>query len=120
MNTERLWSHSTWSSQDPHGCLLIYMVGEEVWESSVSIRWLGTRSQGKFPLSEPRVSILTAPTSCPLPISAQSLVLSVLGSFLRAKPAQILLPFPMPVTVTVMGERTDGSGLHVDHRDKST
>lgn len=75
---------------------------------------------GQVHLSEPRVSALTAPTSHPLPISAQPLVLSVLGSFLRAEPAQILLPFPMPVTVTVMGERTDGGGLHVDHRDKST
>ena len=119
MNTERLWSHSPWSSQDPHGCLLIYMVGEEVWESSVSIRWLGTRSQGKSPYLSP-VSILTAPTSCPLPISAQPLVLSALGSFLRAEPAQILLPFPMPVKVPVMGERTDGGVLHVDLTDKST
>ena len=75
---------------------------------------------GQVPLSEPRVSILTAPTSCPLPISAQPFIISVLGSFLRAEPAQILLPFPMPVTVTVMGERTDSGVLHVGLTDKST
>ena len=120
VNTERLWSHSPWSSQDPHGRLL----NLHGWRSRVGkqcvyqMAW--NQIPGQVPLSEPRVSILTAPTSCPLPISAQSLVLSVLGSFLRAEPAQILLPFPMPVKVPVMGERTDGGVLHVDPTDKFT
>ena len=87
VSPERLWSHSPCSSQDLHGCLL----NLHGWQARVvkqcvyQMAW--NEIPGQVPLSEPRVSVLSAPTSCPLPISAQPLVLSVLGSFLRAEPS---------------------------------
>ena len=99
VNPERLWSHSPWSFQDRREHLL----NLHGWRSRVGKQCVYQMAWNQIPgqvhLSEPRVSALTAPTSHPLPISAQPLVLSVLGSFLRAEPAQILLPFPMPVKV---------------------
>ena len=94
VNTDRLWSHSPWSSQDPHVCLL----NLHGWQARVVKQYVyqmaWNQIPGQVPLSEPRVSVLTAPTSCPLPISAQSLILSVLGSFLRAEPSTAPASFP--------------------------
>ena len=94
VNTERLWSHSPWSSQDPHGRLL----NLHGWRGSVGKQCVYQMAWNQIPgqvcLSEARVSALTAPTSCPLPISAQPLVLSVLGSFLRAEPSTAPASFP--------------------------
>ena len=94
VSAERLWSQSPWSFQDPHGCLLSL----HGWQARVGkqcvyqMAW--NQIPGQVPLSEPRVSVLTAPTSCPLPISAQPLVLSFLGSFLRAQPSTASGSFP--------------------------
>ena len=74
--------------------------------------------QGQVPLSEPRVSVLTAP--CPSSVSAQLLVLQVCGSSSGLSPAQLLLPYSAPVTATVMGVSTEGGGLHADPTDKSS
>ena len=94
VSVERLWSQLPWSFQDPHGCLLSL----HGWQAGVGkqcvyqMAW--NQIPGQAPLSEPRVSVLMAPTSCPLPISAQPLVLSVLGSFLRAEPSTAPASFP--------------------------
>ena len=93
VSPERLWSHSPWSPRDPHGRLLNF----HGWRARVGkqcvYQRLGT-IPGQVPLSEPRVSALTAPTSCPLPISAQPFIISVLGSFLRAEPITGPASFP--------------------------
>ena len=87
VSPERLQSQSPWSSQDPRGHLL----NLHGWRARVGkqcvyqMAW--NQIPGQVPLYEPRVSVLSAPTSCPLPISAQPLVLSALGSFLRAEPS---------------------------------
>ena len=87
VSPERLWSHSPWSSQDPHGRLL----NLHGWRGSVGKQCVYQMAWNQIPgqvcLSEARVSALTAPTSCPLPISAQHFIISVLGSFLRAEPS---------------------------------
>ena len=94
VNTERLWSHSPWSSQDPHGRLL----NLHGWRGSVGKQCVYQMAWNQIPgqvcLSEARVSALTAPTSCPLPISAQPFIVSVLGSFLRAEPSTSPPSFP--------------------------
>ena len=94
VNTERLWSHSPWSSQDPHGRLL----NLHGWRGSVGKQCVYQMAWNQIPgqvcLSEARVSALTAPTSCPLPISAQPFIVSVLGSFLRAEPSTAPPSFP--------------------------
>ena len=94
VNTERLWSHSPWSSQDPHGRLL----NLHGWRGSVGKQCVYQMAWNQIPgqvcLSEARVSPLTAPTSCPLPISAQPFIVSVLGSFLRAEPSTAPPSFP--------------------------
>ena len=94
VNTERLWSHSPWSSQDPHGRLL----NLHGWRGSVGKQCVYQMAWNQIPgqvrLSEARVSALTAPTSCPLPISAQPFIVSVLGSFLRAEPSTAPASFP--------------------------
>ena len=79
--------HSPWSSQDPHRCLL----NLHVWQARVGKQCVYQMTWNQIPgqvcFSEARVSALTAPTSCPLPISAQHFIISVLGSFLRAEPS---------------------------------
>ena len=94
VNTERLWSHSPWSSQDPHRRLL----NLHGWRGSVGKQCVYQMAWNQIPgqvcLSEARVSALTAPTSCPLPISAQPFIVSVLGSFLRAEPSTAPPSFP--------------------------
>ena len=94
VNTERLWSHSPWSSQDPHGRLL----NLHGWRGSVGKQCVYQMAWNQIPgqvrLSEARVSALTAPTPCPLPISAQPFIVSVLGSFLRAEPSTAPPSFP--------------------------
>ena len=94
VNTERLWSHSPWSSQDPHGRLL----NLHGWRGSVGKQCVYQMAWNQIPgqvrLSEARVSALMAPTSCPLPISAQPFIVSVLGSFLRAEPSTAPPSFP--------------------------
>ena len=94
MSPERLWSHSRWSSQDPHGRLL----NLHGWRSRVGKQCVYQMAWNQIPgqvhLSEPRVSALTAPTSCPLPVSAQPFIISVLGSFLRAEPITGPASFP--------------------------
>ena len=94
VSAERLWSQSPWSFQDPHGCLLSL----HGWQARVGkqcvyqMAW--NQIPGQVPLSEPRFSVLVAPTSCPLPISAQPLILLVLGSFLRTEPSTTPASFP--------------------------
>ena len=75
---------------------------------------------GQVPLSEPRVSVLTAPSPAPCPCQLSPSPSQSLGLSSGLSPAQLLLPVPVPVTVTVMGERTRGGGLHVDPTDKTT
>lgn len=118
VSPERLWSHSPWSSQDPHG----HPLNLHGWKARVGKHWVyqmaWNQIQGQVPLSEPRVSVLTAPS--PSPISAQLLVLSVHGSSSGLSPAQLLLPYSAPVTATVMGVSTEAGGLHADPTDKSS
>ena len=94
VNTESLWSHSPWSSQGPHGSLL----NLHGWKARVGKQCVYQMAWNQIPgqvcLSEARVSALTAPTSCPLPISAQHFIISVLGSFLRAEPSTAPASFP--------------------------
>ena len=94
VSPERLQSQSPRSSQGPHGRLL----NLHGWRARVGKQYVyqmaWNQIPGQVPLSECRVSVLTAPTSCPLPISAQPLVLSVLGSFLRAEPSTAPASFP--------------------------
>ena len=120
VNTERLWSHSPWSSQDPHGRLL----NLHGWRGSVGKQCVYQMAWNQIPgqvrLSEARVSALTAPTSYPCPSQLSPSSSQSLGLSSGLNPAQLLLPFPVPVTVTVMGARTHGGGLHGDPRDKST
>ena len=94
VSPERLWSHSPWSSQDPHRCLLnLHVCQARVGKQCVyQMAW--NQIPGQVCLSEARVSALTAPTSCPLPISAQHFIISVLGSFLRAEPSTAPASFP--------------------------
>ena len=120
VNTERLWSHSPWSSQDPHGRLL----NLHGWRGSVGKQCVYQMAWNQIPgqvrLSEARVSALTAPTSYPCPSQLSPSSSQSLGLSSGLNPAQLLLPFPVPVTVTVMRERTDAGVLHVDPTDKST
>ena len=119
VSPERLWSHSPWSPRDPHGRLLNF----HGWLARVGkqcvYQRLGT-IPGQVPLSEPRVSVLTAPSPAPCPCQLSPSPSQSLGLSSGLSPAQLLLPVPVPVTVTVMGERTHGGGLHVDPTDKST
>ena len=119
VSPERLWSHSPWSPRDPHGRLLNF----HGWLARVGkqcvYQRLGT-IPGQVPLSEPRVSVLLAPSPAPCPCQLSPSPSQSLGLSSGLSPAQLLLPVPVPVTVTVMGERTHGGGLHVDPTDKST
>ena len=119
VSPERLWSHSPWSPRDPHGRLLNF----HGWRARVGkqcvYQRLGT-IPGQVPLSEPRVSVLLAPSPAPCPCQLSPSPSQSLGLSSGLSPAQLLLPVPVPVTVTVMGERTRGGGLHVDPTDKST
>ena len=120
VSPERLWSHSPWSSQDPHRCLL----NLHVWQARVGKQCVYQMAWNQIPgqvrLSEARVSALTAPTSYPCSSQLSPSLSQSLGLSSGLNPAQLLLPFPVPVKVTVMGARTHGGGLHGDPRDKPT
>ena len=96
VNTERLWSNSPVSSQDPHGRLLNLHGWRSLVRKECVYQMAWNQIPREVPLSEP-VSVLMAPTSCPLPISAQPLVLSFLGSFLRAQPSTASGSFPCAI-----------------------
>ena len=65
VNPERLWSHSPWSSQDPRGHLL----NLHGWRARVGKQCVYQMAWNQIPgqvhLSEPRIPVLNAPTSCP-------------------------------------------------------
>ena len=102
----------------PMDAFWICMVGDHWSERNVSIRWLGTRSQGRSPFLSLSLFWWPPPSApCPSQLSPSSS--HSLGLFSGLSPAQLLVPFPVPVTVTVMRERTDAGVLHVDPTDKS-
>ena len=86
VSPERLWSHSPWSPRDPHGRLLNFHGWRAREGKQCVYQRLGTRSQGRSPFLSPEFCP-DGPLPCPVPMSAQPLALSVLGSFLRAEPS---------------------------------